>query len=231
MAAANAQLSPYPRLFVAAAVVGCFVAGSVPLQGRTTAQNPATTNASTECVRFKSPNRLPSGTDFRVPLPRGLEFKLKADRAWNFGWGLAVGLRGEETDYMWVVTPPFQTAPHLFLGASYGVTTRESVQFERNHWFVVTPEDYDRALRIFEDWSTGRTDAEMSRDRRAQLRTGTLRLTITNYRIGKRARIADAVEIDVLEWIEFEGEACVPRQTDELPVAGLTSVSTQHWSR
>lgn len=212
MAAAHSQLSTVPRLVVAAVVLVYSCAASVPLQGQTAAaHDPAKTKGSTECVRFKSPGRLLSGTDFRVALPRVLEFQLKADRAWNFGWRLRVTLRGDETDYMWVVTPPFHTAPHLFLGASYGVTTRESVQFERNHRFVLTREDYDRALKIYEDWSTGRTDADVSRDRLGQLRTGTLRLTITNYSIAKRVRVTDGVEIDALEWIEFEGDACVPR--------------------
>jgi hypothetical protein len=46
------------------------------------------------------------------------------------------------------------------------------------------------------DWAAGRTDADVSRDRRGQLQTGTLRLTITNSSIGKRVRVADGVEID-----------------------------------
>jgi len=82
---------------------------------------------------------------------------------------------------------------------------------------VLTPEDYERARRIYTDWREGRTDAAALRDRRGELATGTLRLEITNSIIRESVRVADDVTIDAFNWIEFEGEACVPQPPVDQP--------------
>jgi hypothetical protein len=162
----------------------------------------------TECVPFASKGKVRAGTDFRIPLPRGLEFELLPME--QSGWSIRVGQSAGVIDYMWVVTPPYQTAPHVQIGAGYGLTARESAQIERHLRFVVTHEDYERARGLFTDWSEGRLETEVFQKHRAELRTGTLRLKITDFAIGAPVNTEDP-ENDVLDWIAFEGEACVPR--------------------
>ena len=48
-----------------------------------------TQTPATECIQFRSPEKLPVGTPFRAALLNGLEFRLSAD------WGLSVGPAGE----------------------------------------------------------------------------------------------------------------------------------------
>jgi hypothetical protein len=84
---------------------------------------------------------------------------------------------------------------------------------------VLTPEDYDRALGIYEDWAAGRTDADVSRDRRGQLQAGTLRLN-TNSSIGSGSELRMVSKSTLLEWVEFEGNACVPELPDKIPLVG-----------
>ena len=88
---------------------------------------PSSTQAvSSDCVRFQSPTRLPSGTPFRAALVGGLEFRLSRD------WEISVGpLTEPDRDYLWVVSPPLRTASHRVIGPGYGVTARESARIER----------------------------------------------------------------------------------------------------
>lgn len=158
--------------------------------------------ARMDCTPFSSRGRLAEGADFRLALPRDLFVHLRAEGA--FGWAISVQDRDGKEDFMWVVSPPFQSAPHRQIGPVYGLTARESAQFERRLRFVLTSEDYVRARRLYWQWRSGESTAEEMNLRRQQFRVGTLRLKLTNFSVREGVKTA-------FNWIEFEGEACVPQ--------------------
>jgi hypothetical protein len=157
--------------------------------------------ASTDCVTFQSPGRLTQGTLFRAALLNGLEFRLSS------AWSISVGPAGEPTmDYLWPVSPPLQTAPHLVIGPGYGMTARQSAQIPRPLRFVTTRADYDAARAAIELQSAEETLKQLD-----QLGRGHLTLAITDYRI-RDVTLADGRQSDAFEWIVFKGKACVPKQ-------------------
>jgi hypothetical protein len=172
---------------------------------------------SAHCVRFSSPPRIAAGTDFRVQLPRHLEVRLEPNG--QGGWHIKVVGQGK-TDFVWVVSPPFQTAPQLVIGAAYGVTAQQSAEMERWLRFVPTRAEYERALKVYEAWRTGQLQSHLAWDwlQGGDLETGTLHIKITDFGLQDRS--------GSLAWIEVEGEACVPSgppftpSGDQRPAAG-----------
>lgn len=161
--------------------------------GRT---QPAT--ASSECVRFQSPGQLAAGSPFRAMLMRGLEFRLSPD------WDIGVGPVDEPNmDYLWVVSPPLQVAPHRLIGPGYGLTARESARISRPLRFVLTRSDYDAARAAITNPSGEETLKEMDR-----LGRGRLSLVITSFQVRDVPR-ASGQAADAFDWITFAGEACV----------------------
>lgn len=159
-----------------------------------------TQSTSTDCVTFRSPGRLAAGTSFRAVLLGGLEFRLSA------GWDISVGPVAEpRMDYLWLVSPPLQTAPHRVIGPGYGMTARESARIERALRFVLTRADYEAARAATDQESAAETLKELDR-----LGQGRLSLTITDYRI-RDVVLPDGRQGDAFEWISFRGQACVPK--------------------
>jgi hypothetical protein len=157
-----------------------------------------------DCVAFSSGGRLGYGTSFVARLPRGLELRFRPDG--DFGWSIAVGRPGGTLDYMWVVSPPFQTAPQRQIGPVHGLTARESASFERRLRFVLTDAEYNAALKNVRD------DVAASEKMAKIERLGRGRLTIAIGRFGLRKAARQEPVGEVLDWIEFKGEACVPRR-------------------
>jgi hypothetical protein len=170
-------------------------------------QRPPTSAARQNCVEFSSNGRLDSGKSFVTKLPLGLELTLEEDG--DAGWDIRVG-RPEDSgyDYVWVVTPPFQTAPHRKIGPGYGRTARESVAIERKLSFVLNDTDYAAALDVVR----GIRAISASPERIAELNRlakGNLTIKVTKFGLRKAA---DEHNFDeALDWIELTGEACVPR--------------------
>lgn len=161
----------------------------------------STQDAETECIPFQSPARLAAGMPFRAPLLRGLEFRLSAN------WDISVGpVEEPKTDYLWLVSPPLQTAPHRMIGAGYGMSARDSARIERPLRFVVTRADYDAAIAAIDLQSAGETLKRLD-----QLGRGHLSFAITDYRV-REVTLPDGRQGDAFDWITFKGEACVPRQ-------------------
>ena len=92
--------------------------------------------AAETCVTLVSKGRLIYHTPFVAELTAGLELRLRLEA--DFGWRITVGRPGGMVDYMWVVSPPFRTAPHVQLGPVYGLSARESMAFVRELRFVLT---------------------------------------------------------------------------------------------
>lgn len=160
------------------------------------------------CVRFQSNGRLAAGTPFRADLPSGLEFRLSE------GWRISVGPKSEpDLDYLWVVSPPLQTAPHLIIGPAYGMTARESLRIERPLRFVLTKADRSAAV----DAIALQSDETLKR--LAQLGRGRLSLQITDHQI-REIVLPDGRPGDAFEWITFTGEACAPRSPAGRPALG-----------
>jgi hypothetical protein len=136
-----------------------------------------------------------------VALVRGLEFRLSTD------WNISVGpIEDLTVDYLWLVSPPLQTAPHRMIGPGYGMTARQSARIQRPLRFVVTRADYHAARAAIELESAAETLQRLD-----QLGRGHLSLTITDYRI-RDVTLPDGRQGDTFVWITFKGEACVPNQ-------------------
>jgi hypothetical protein len=166
-------------------------------------QGPTSQVVPDDCVQFQSPARLAAGTPFRAALLRGLEFRLSSS------WDISVRPIGQAAlDYLWLVSPPLQTAPHRMIGPGYGLSAQDSARIERPLRFVLTRADYDAARAAID----GRLSGAETLRRLDQLGRGKLSLVITDYRIRDNGRLPDGRTTDVFEWVTFNGEACVPRQ-------------------
>jgi hypothetical protein len=109
-------------------------------------------------------------------------------------------------DYLWLVSPPLQSAPHRVIGRGYGESARSSARIERPLRFVTTRADYDAALTAIDLPSAGDTLKRLD-----QLGRGHLTLIITDYGI-QDLTLPDGEKSDAFDWIRFKGEACVPKQ-------------------
>jgi hypothetical protein len=184
--------------FVSAAVIAVAAGVSGSAQGGNGVV--ARQATSDKCVSFHSPEKLAAGTPFRAALFRGLEFRLSAE------WDIRVGPIDEpQMDYLWLVSPPIQTAPHRQIGPGYGLTARQSASIGRPLRFVVTRADYTAARAAIDLKDAGETLKRM-----AELGKGRLTLNITDYRI-RDVKLADGQPGDAFDWIAFKGEACAPR--------------------
>jgi hypothetical protein len=156
-----------------------------------------TAQPPTECVRLEI-ERLDAGQPYSSPLPRGLEFRLVVSRDAGLGWRISVGPTDDAiADYLAPVSPPYQSAPHLTIGAGYGVTAADSVRLTpREFRFVLNSRDMQLAWEIASAARMG--DMHRLKDM-SKLPQGTLKLRITD------SRAAD----DTVEWIAFAAEACV----------------------
>jgi hypothetical protein len=163
--------------------------------------------ARADCVTFRSTERLPAETAFSVRLPHRLSLRLVPQRKHgpmlSGVWKIEVNPPEGITDFIWPVSPPFQTAPHLYIGETYGWTAQESVGVERQLRFVVDENDYEAAAAAAQRRDPGEVERSI-----AQFGKGTLRLVVTGFSV---AHASNGTPHVPLEWITFRGEACVPR--------------------
>jgi hypothetical protein len=189
-----------PTAVISAVMVATSLVGLLPT-GVTQAQA-----GDRNCVRFESSGRLPAGAPFYADLQLGLEFRLLPNRGWPT-WNISVGPKGKaDLDYLWVASPPLQTAPHRVIGPSFGMTARDSLRIERPLRFVLTKSDHTAAIAAIELQS-----AETLK-RLDLLGKGHLSLQITGHQIREHT-LADGRRVDAFEWITFSGEACIPKST------------------
>ena len=154
--------------------------------------------SSMRCVEFATEDRLNAGESFTAPLERALEFRLKASDQTGL-WLIGLGPRNSPDDYLWIASPPFQTAPHLQIGAGYGLTAEQSVSMSpRRLRFVTSDDAYERALAMYD---RARTQVGITAKDFEALGEGTLELSITGF---------DAAR-EELAWIRVKGRACQPR--------------------
>lgn len=152
------------------------------------------------CLTFQSQSRLPAGKAFATPVPDGLEFRLVPDR--DYGWSITVvDPSRPQVDYLWVVSPPYQTAPQRQIGAGYNHTARQSASMPRELFYVLSAEDHKTMFDLLavRPAPPGHTRAII--EARERLRKGRLLLNITSFE----------GDDDALDWITFTGEACAPR--------------------
>ncbi|MGE3807932.1 MAG: hypothetical protein AB7K24_24980 [Gemmataceae bacterium] len=190
-----------PTALISLVMVATSLVGLAP---STAAQVPART-ADFDCLRFESSGRLQAGTPFRADLLRGLEFRLLPERGWP-AWNISVGPKGTALDYLWVVSPPLQTAPHRVIGPAYGMTAHDSLKIERPLRFVLTESDRSAAIAAIE------LQSAETLERLDLVAKGHLSLQITGHEI-RNHTMPDGRQVDGFEWITFSGEACVPRST------------------
>ena len=154
---------------------------------------------STDCVSFETPSRVLAGDSFVTPIGKGLEFRLRSEPAGT--WNIIVGPTGSPLDYLWVVSPPFQTAPHRQIGRGYNLNARESARLSpRRFRFVTTAQEYDDARALVDrarEPAAGITAQDFE-----NRGPGTLELWVTGYGLSD----ADGT----LTWITVRGKACQP---------------------
>ena len=107
------------------------------------------TSEQTRCVSFETPSRVLAGNSFTTPIGNGLKFRLRSEPAGT--WGIMVGPAGTPLDYLWVTSPPFQTAPHRQIGRGYSPSATESAQLSpRRFRFITTTQEYEEAVALFD---------------------------------------------------------------------------------
>jgi len=154
-----------------------------------------------ECVSFTTPRRLEAGRSFSRSIGHGLAARLTWDG--TASWDIAVGKTGTAGDYLWVVSPPFQTAPHRQIGPGYNLTARQSARLSpRTFRFVMSQRKYEDAKQLVEraqrDSVGNMTIAEIE-----QRGEGSLQLRITGFGLASSG--------DALTWVRVTGRACQPR--------------------
>ena len=102
------------------------------------------------------------------------------------------------TDYLWLVSPPLQYAPHQFLGPAYDVSADEAAQMQRPLFFITNRADYDAVDATYERHAPAEEYFALLK----RLKLGTLSITITDYA---------AAQSNLWDWVSFKGEACAPR--------------------
>jgi hypothetical protein len=157
--------------------------------------------AGTRCVTFATPQPLSADESFKKPIGKGLEVRIKWDG--RSAWLVTAGPVGSLDDYLWVVSPPFQTAPHVMIGEGYGMTASQSARLSpRRFRFVTTATEYRRARALADaaqrDAAGRITVADVERQGR-----GTFELWITDFGTSSAG--------DALTWIRLKGRACQPQ--------------------
>lgn len=156
---------------------------------------------ATQCVDFETSSRLAAGESYTKPIGRGLEVRLMWDR--RSAWIISVGPAGSPDDYLWVVSPPIQTAPHLVIGEGYNVTAPQSAAMSpRRFQFVTSEQEYKDAREFLARLETGASGAITVADLERKGK-GSLQLWITGFERGESPA--------GLAWIRVKGRACQPR--------------------
>jgi hypothetical protein len=116
----------------------------------------------------------------------------------------------EHQDFLWIVSPPYRTAPHLYIGAGYNLTAHESLTMgARDFHFVINQRDYDEALMFYESFNGASIDRSMQLVQQIKrLGKGTLNLAIVDFQVRRRQ---DRTFTNVIDSITFKATACIPR--------------------
>ena len=156
--------------------------------------------AALQCVSFTT-GRLGAGSSFRKPIGGRLEARL----LWDNGrtWGISVGPAGTDDNYLWVVSPPFRTAPHLMIGPGYHLTAHDSAKLSPREFRFVTSAAEFASAKALVDRALSDAGAAITVDDIERRGRGSLSLTITEFKLG-----ADGSS---LAWVRVDGKACQPR--------------------
>jgi PBS lyase HEAT-like repeat-containing protein len=167
-----------------------------------TAEAPGAPDTALYCTRFSAHSNIEEGQVVSVALARGLELRVVPNTA--HGWSITVTERGSNQDFAWIVSPPFDPAPRLLIGAGYPASAKQSAKTDRWLYFVPTLAEYQRALHVNAQWRSRRLSLPMYLDglRGGSFEIGTLRIGVKAFGVKTTA--------DALESIDLEGEACVP---------------------
>ena len=160
----------------------------------------APVTAADSCASFET-GRLTSGASFIRPIGHGLEVRLRAKNGDPGTWDISVGPVGSKMDYLWVASPPYQTAPHLTIGSGYGGRPVDSARFSPRHLrFVTSKVEYDRARAAVDRALHGSTVVSVKELQR--LGHGRLDLSIRDFAVNPSS--------GQLDWIRVTGRACRP---------------------
>jgi hypothetical protein len=167
---------------------------------------PAASSTAWTCIDFASDGPLKPGTAFQYPLPGGLQFRLTPEENPALTqWYLSVVPQEGTPDFLWIASPPWQTAPQLAVGATYGLNLRESLATGRSLQFVLNASDYAEALALHDRVSKQQSDEVMNQI--LALGKGRLYFHVTGYEARKKP---DGSDSNLLDSVEFRAVVCVP---------------------
>jgi hypothetical protein len=145
----------YARINTCACAVIVLLMATAGLGSQSAPQRqPAQSSAPWRCIDFGSERPLKPGTAFQYPLPNGLQFRLTPEENPALTqWYLSVVPQEGTPDYLWIASPPWQAAPQLAVGATYGLNLHESLAVGRSFQFVLNASDYAEAVALHDQVS------------------------------------------------------------------------------
>jgi hypothetical protein len=191
------------------------------------------------CILISFRSEVSAKQSFERSFGNTLVFRL-VPKGEQFGWDIEVVPERREgtrqSEYIWVVTPPYRGLNPRFLDTSYGTSPSEAVRFSpRDFNFVLNEEQFKKAANLVElaimshPQSDKRSAEEFSKE--SQDAVGSLfrfpvakgRLTILKSRIETSG---ESGKQGFIKWLEFRVDLRVP--CDFSAIAGSAEISVDH---
>lgn len=175
------------------------------------------------CLRLSFQGEVSAGKSFALEFGEDLAFRLNPEAALG-GWFIEVIPKtagaDADTDYVWVVTPPYHFGNQRYLDTSYGVSPRESVQNSpREFNFVLNDQQYKKAARLVDlaisSHPSSETKSQEQLEREGEeATTALLKLPVATGKLWiLESRVKDSTggaDSGSIEWIKFKVELRVP---------------------
>lgn len=179
----------------------------LPVADRVTAQEPQT---KPQCNAVTLKFSLKAGESFEQRIG-DLTFKVRVDPGWKPGNGWDFSLEDAAGhDFIYSANPPLRFNPSQILGPGYSLTTRESLKWNREVWFLLSSSDYERVdpLCIGALWPYKAPDPDKAFDAYIsvlkKLRLGLLKLRILESDVSPADFVRSATfEVEIIAPSEF----------------------------
>ena len=197
----------------------------------------ATVSAQSHCKSSSFTAEIKSGETFNRALGDGLSLVLlpSPDPSNPIGypeqWTIYVHDRKlqhrnpniDDADYIYPVNPPLRGNPSQIVGAVYGLTVKESLEIQRDLFFLLNPQDYEKmnALTIAALWPYTVAEPEKTSEKYlnglSKVPLGELKFTVLDYELGDAiavkqgdAEVQPPPEAQIINRLKFEVEVIVP---------------------
>jgi len=120
-------------------------------------QSPKSSSAE-QCREFVFSARINGGEEYSRQLGARLWLRL-LPLGGNWGWIIEVHPEGSKDDYGFPLNPPFHFGNSQYLGTGYGDTVEYQMTYEHRVFFASNEEEYQRAVKVYEDTIDSRDPA------------------------------------------------------------------------